>query len=229
MLCYIIIGHFYSFDDGLFFLSANEPSDVSLKTSGTDFGHNAKANWMIRWTGLMTGNDDLVAFAENNAKAIFERAYLNDNGSWAQALNAGGSLDIDKSWWIFAELDQLAGTLALRDPSYARYLDGPYTYWLKYFVDKQYGEVWNGVDGKTNLPQRSLPKQWQWKVAYHSFEHALVNYIVNQQLSGDSVTLYYAFPDSPGDGTVRPYYFYGDVQETEFSTGVWRVVFSNVH
>jgi hypothetical protein len=41
---------------------------------------------------------------------------------------------------------------------------------------------------------RQLPKQWQWKNAYHCFEHALVGYIVAQQLQGEMVTLYYAFP-----------------------------------
>ena len=43
------------------------------------------------------------------------------------------------------------------------------------------------------LPSDMSPKQWEWKNAYHSFEHALVGYIVAQQLNDKPVTLYYAF------------------------------------
>jgi hypothetical protein len=49
-----------------------------------------------------------------------------------------------------------------------------------------------------------LPKQWQWKNAYHSFEHALVGYIVAQQLQGEPVTLYYAFPADPPTAPADP-------------------------
>ena len=38
-------------------------------------------------------------------------------GCWAGGVLAGGTLDLNKPWWVYAELDQLAGTLALVDPS----------------------------------------------------------------------------------------------------------------
>jgi hypothetical protein len=41
-----MIKEFYSRTDKLFFKDANQPSDISLATSGTDFGNNAKALWM---------------------------------------------------------------------------------------------------------------------------------------------------------------------------------------
>jgi hypothetical protein len=44
-----------------------------------------------------------------------------------------------------------------------------------HLVDKEFGEVWNSVDGRTHAPVRQAPKQWEWKNAYHSFEHALSN------------------------------------------------------
>jgi hypothetical protein len=40
----------------------------------------------------------------------------------------------NKNAWIFAELDQLAGTLALRDSTFARYLPRAYDYWFRHFV-----------------------------------------------------------------------------------------------
>jgi hypothetical protein len=233
-LCQVIIDQFYSPGDRLFFLSGNRPEDKALATAGTDFGHNAKALWMIRWTGLITGSADLVAFAENNARVLFPRAYLDDCGCWAEGILRGGALDVDKSWWIFAELDQLAGTLALRDPTFVKYLPRTYDYWFRQFVDPVYGEVWNGVDGRTHAPLRQLPKQWQWKSAYHSFEHALVGYIVAQQLQGELVTLYYAFPGDPPAASVQPYYFSGTIQGIELATDdqgrqTQKITFSNVH
>ena len=70
----------------------------------------------------------------------------------------------------------------------------------------------------TNLPDRSIPKQWKWKVNYHSFEHALVNYIVCQQLGGSPVRLYYSYAAAPDSALIRPYYFYGNVSQILEST-----------
>jgi mannose/cellobiose epimerase-like protein (N-acyl-D-glucosamine 2-epimerase family) len=233
-LCHVMIDQFYSPDEGLFFPSGNRPEDKTLATAGTDFGHNAKALWMIRWTGLITGSADLVAFAEKNARVLFSRAYLDDCGCWADGILPGGALDVNKTAWIFAELDQLAATLALRDPSFRRYLPTAYDYWFRHFVDPVYGEVWNGVDGKTHAPMRRLPKHWKWKSAYHSFEHALVGYIVAQQLRGEPVTLYYAFSGDPPATSAQPYYFSGTIAGIEpvaddQGRQTQKITFSNVH
>ena len=231
-LCDAMIKQFFSPGEKLFFPSSNRPEDKALSTAATDFGLNAKALWMIRWTGLITGRPDLVAFAEDNARSLFDRAYLNDCGCWADGMQQGDTLDVDKTWWIYAELSQLAGTLALRDRIFANYLPRTYAYWFRRFVDPVYGEVWNSVDGRTHAPVRKLPKQWKWKNAYHSFEHALVGYIVAQQLHGNPVTLYYAFSgDLPQ--SVRPYYFLGTTQRIELTTSdqgrrFQKVEFSNV-
>jgi mannose/cellobiose epimerase-like protein (N-acyl-D-glucosamine 2-epimerase family) len=233
-LSHVMIGQFYSPDEGLFFLSGNRPEDKVLATAGTDFGHNAKALWMIRLTGLITGSADLVAFAENNAQRLLPRAHLEDCGCWADGILPGGALDTNKTAWIFAELDQLAGTLALRDPTFAQYLPRAYDYWFRHFVDPVYGEVWNGVDGKTHAPMRRLPKHWKWKSAYHSFEHALVGYIVAQQLRGEPVTLYYAFSGDPPATSAQPYYFSGTIAGIEpvaddQGRQTQKITFSNIH
>ncbi|MCG2673362.1 hypothetical protein ACFPFP_41740 [Bradyrhizobium sp. GCM10023182] len=233
-LAKVMIDQFYSPADKLFFRAANKPSDMVLTNTPTDFGHNAKALWMIRFTGLLTGHQDLVQFAEDNARALLGRAYLEDCGCWAGGLLAGGNLDLDKPWWVYAELDQLAGTMALTDPTYARYLPRVHDYWFSHFVDTQHGEIWNGVDGKTDMPQRKQPKQWEWKNAYHSFEHALVGYIVGQTLNKQPVVLHYAFADDDRVKSVQPYYFSGTVMRIDAESNsdgarVQSVVFSNVH
>jgi hypothetical protein len=191
---------FYSPRERLFFLSANQPKDKALATAATDFGHNAKALWMFRWAGRITGQAGLVAFAEDNARALFARAYIDDCACWADGMLRGATLDVNKSWWIYAELDQLAGTLVQRDPTFAQALPRTYGYWFRHFVDPLHGEVWNGIDGRTHAPVRQLPKQWPWKNSYYTFEHALVGYIVRQQQYGEPVTLHYAWSGDPPAG-----------------------------
>jgi mannose/cellobiose epimerase-like protein (N-acyl-D-glucosamine 2-epimerase family) len=230
----VMINQFYSPSEKLFFRAANQPEDRVLATASTDFGHNAKALWMIRWTGLLTGHTELVEFAQDNAQALLARAYIADCGCWAGGVLAGGVKDLDKPWWIYAELDQLTGTLALNAPKFAQYLPRAYRYWFSHFVDTEFGEVWTNVDGRTHLPVRKMPKQWQWKNAYHSFEHALVGYIVAQALNDAPVTLYYAFPSDDMAKSAQPYYYsgnaigmeveaYGQGQRTQ------KLTFGNIH
>ncbi len=214
-----MLGTFYSPLDNLFFTGATAPSETDLALTGVDFGHTSKALWMIRWTGLMTGDQGLVQFVETAGKRLFDRAFLTDDGSWAQGVLAGGSLDRNKNWWIYAELDQYAGTLALVDAAAGRYLPSTTDYYFKYFIDTRYGEVWNGVNYGTNTPQRDYPKSWQWKSTYHSFEHALVGYITSQYLHQQPVRLYYAFQKTPDPTLVRPYFFPGEIQSVDFTTG----------
>jgi hypothetical protein len=229
----VMIDQFYSSNDKLFFTAANKPADKVLATTPTDFGHNAKALWMIRWTGLLTGHTELVDFSQGNAQALLARAYIPDCGCWAGGILPGGALDLDKPWWTYAELDQLAGTLALNDTKFIQYLPRAYDYWFTHFVDTKFGEVWTSVDGRTHLPVRKMPKQWKWKNAYHSFEHALVGYIVAQALNDKPTTLYYAFPSNDMAKSAQPYYYSGKAIGVESEANgqgqrTQKVTFSNV-
>jgi len=191
-----ILGTFYSPEDNIFFLQADTPQEVNINYTGVDVGHSSKALWMLRWNGRLTGDQGLASFAEANARRLLNRAYMPESdgsGSWAQGVLQGGAQDPDKTWWVYAELDQLSGTLALDDVAAGQYLPQTTAYWFNYFVDHQYGEVWNGVNYPANTPQQSYPKSWQWKNAYHDFEHTLVGYITSQWLLGQPVTLHYAF------------------------------------
>jgi hypothetical protein len=172
-----------------------------------------------------------VQFSETNGPRVLARAYLASNGSWAEGLLPGAVMDLNKTWWIYAELDQYTGSLAMAYPDLATYLPDTYDYWLNTFVDRQYGEVWNGIDAATNLPQKSMPKSWPWKNAYHSFEHAMVAYISTSQLKGQPVLLFYAFPTLPG--VIRPYFYSGQIVEAipagDPGTNTWAITFRDVH
>jgi uncharacterized protein (TIGR03437 family) len=202
-----IMATYYSPSDNLMFLAANTPADRSIASTGVDFGHTSKALWMIRFAGGLTGDRGLSAFGTVNGTRHLERAYLPDDGSWAEGVLAGGAVDKNKNWWVYCELDQLAGTLALADVDAGQHLPSTNRYWFQYFVDHQYGEVWNGVNYGTNTPQRDWPKAWEWKSAYHDFEHALVGYITAQQLRGQPFTLHYAVNTPVDESTIHPYYF----------------------
>ena len=202
---------FYSPGDNLFFTQADTPQQKDLAYTGVDVGHTSKALWMLRWTGLLTGDLGLANFAEAGGRRLLDRAYLPEDGSWAQGVLQGGDLDKNKNWWIYCELDQLSGTLALSDVAAGQDLPQTNDYWFRHFVDPQYGEVWNGVNYDKNTPQRDMPKSWQWKSAYHDFEHALVGYITSQWLHSQPVTLHYAFGGDVDQNTIHPYFFSGTV------------------
>jgi uncharacterized protein (TIGR03437 family) len=206
-----ILGTFYSPSDNLMFLAANTTADRDINVTGVDNGHTSKALWMIRYSGQLTGDQGLAHIGAVNGWRHLERSFVPEDGSWAQGVLPGGAQDKNKNWWVYCELDQLAATLALDDPQAGRFLPQTTAYLYRYFVDHQYGDVWNGVTFGTNAPQRDMPKAWQWKNACHDFEHALVGYITSQQLLGQPFQLHYAFPTNLDLGTVHPYFFQGDI------------------
>jgi mannose/cellobiose epimerase-like protein (N-acyl-D-glucosamine 2-epimerase family) len=212
----MLIGHFWSDEIGLFYTSATTAADKDPAKATVDYGHSIKAMWMIRWAGRLFPDPFLVEFAESLGPNVLDQAWLDDTGSWANARTPAG-VNKNKDWWIYAELDQFSATMALKDPKFAGRLVRSYDYWFNYFVDPVYGEVWNTVDAATNKPvANGLPKQWTWKNAYHSLEHALVAYITTSQLHARPVTLYYAFIEHPPSPDVRPYFFDGELQTLDY-------------
>ena len=59
-----ILATFYSPSNNLFFLQADSAQQRDLAFTGVDIGHSSKALWMIRWTGLLTGDQGLIGFTE---------------------------------------------------------------------------------------------------------------------------------------------------------------------
>jgi uncharacterized protein (TIGR03437 family) len=210
-----MISIFYSPVANLYFISANAPPDTDPQKTGVDVGHTSKALWMSRFAGLINGDANLVAWAEANARQHLARCWIDSDGSWAGGVVAGGALDLNKNWWVYSELDQLAGTLSLENSADGKYLPRSASYWFTYFVDHQYGDVWNGVTYGTNAPQKDFPKAWQWKNAYHAFEHALVAYITAQQIRQAPFPLYFAFTKDVPASSVSPYYLRADVDHMD--------------
>jgi mannose/cellobiose epimerase-like protein (N-acyl-D-glucosamine 2-epimerase family) len=211
----ILVARFWSEELGLFRGSLHDPLESGLGSRHTDFGHTIKALWMIERTGALLGDGTLSAWARERMPKIFARAYLPRYGCWASGLRYDGSLDAGVTWWIAAELDQAAATLALSDRRYTGYLEKTYSCWLDRLVDRENGEVWSWVD--LDDPARRGAKQHLWKNGYHSAEHALVSYLTSQELHGKPATLHFAFAAPPPREELRPYFFAGEPASVEES------------
>ena len=174
-----------------------------------NFGHTIKTYWMIHNIGRLARDPDLTGFAADQAERILDGAFLADSGAWARQPNPDGSLERNVEWWVHAERDQAAASLALDEPRLAGYLARTYRFWLEAMVDHRYGEVWDTLIMPGRRP--AMPKAYSWKNGYHSVEHALIAYITTKALAGLPVTLYYAFPVGPMPQAVAPYVFNGAI------------------
>ena len=211
----IMSEQFYTPDKNIFWGAITDSKNKKLATDHTDFGHSIKTLWLIYEVGKLTGHYDLVLFAQEAAPKILEAAYLED-GTWGRRINEYGQVERDKEWWILAELDQVAATLSLRDPSYAKYLPTTYGYWFEHMVDHKNKGVWHWVNAADNKPDIHFPKQHSWKNAFHTFEHAIVGYLTGQEIHDLPSTLYFAFQNGTPDYTqIRPYTYAAKVKSVE--------------
>lgn len=209
----VLVDRFWSEELGLFHGTLHDPLERGPGSRHTDFGHTVKALWMIERTGALLGDAALASWARERMPSVFARAFLPRDGCWASGLRRDGSLDTGVSWWIAAELDQAAATLALTDRRYTGYLEKTYACWLERLVDREGGEVWSWVD--LDDPARRGAKQHLWKNGYHSAEHALVSYLTSQELHGRPATLHFAFAAPPPREELRPYFFAGEPVSVE--------------
>lgn len=216
LLARVVKDRFFAPEHGMFWGTLHEPR--KLGTRHTDFGHSMKSLWMLYLTGQRTGERELVDFARPLIAPLLERA-AQPSGCWASGLRADGELDRGSQWWIFAELDQAAATLAGREPSsapYARYLASSYACWFTRFVDHRNHDVWPGIPPDwtpATFEAHQPPKIFHWKNGYHAMEHALVALITTAGLTGQRLPLYYAFVNTPPRQRIQPYYFSGDITD----------------
>lgn len=213
----ILINQFFSEKYGFFWGVEDESSMLTLGFDHTDFGHSVKTLWVILKAGELLEETSYVTFARPKIDAILKMAYIKETGSWARRYNKDGSLDVNKEWWILAELDQACQILSLHDPAYYEYLNNTHKYWFTYMVDKQYGEIHHMLDGKTNKPMIEYPKIHNWKSSLHSFEHALFGYMTSSRIKNSSFTVYYALPrfERVSHRTVAPYMFSANITAKE--------------
>jgi mannose/cellobiose epimerase-like protein (N-acyl-D-glucosamine 2-epimerase family) len=216
LLARVVEQRFFAPEHGTFWGTLHDPASRRPGGRHNDFGHSMKSMWMLYLTGQATGEADLTAFARPLVAPLLARA-AQPSGCWASGVAPDGAPDRGSQWWIFAELDQAAATLAMREADaapYARYLAASYACWFTRFVDPRGHDVWGFVppDGITaDFAAHPEPKIHHWKNGYHVMEHALVAMITTAALTGQDLALYYAFVHEPPTARVQPYYFQGTI------------------
>ena len=221
-LCYLMKDNFYDKDLNIFWGKLDNKK-IGLGEH-TDFGHTIKTFWMCNLVGKLINNSELIKFSKENSIKLLKDAYIENTGSWGDCyLDSTKQISKNKTWWIYAELDQMCATLGLQDTSmYSQYLIRTYKYWDNYFIDKINKEVWNGVNENGEPDDKSIPKIHLWKNGYHSMEHALIGYLSTSNYTKNKITLFYAYnKKSFIDKTkINPYYFTADIIDLKQSSFV---------
>lgn len=207
-LAKVMVDQYHAEGRPLFWGTVHDPKGMVLGSRHTDFGHTAKALWMLERIGRLTGDTALAERAGKEGTELLAQAFLPKSGSWGSRLQRDGSVNPFKEWWIYAELDQLAATLALGDPKQAEPLPRTAAFWFTHMVDHAHHEVWGFQADENPEPAGGL-KIHHWKSGYHSAEHALVGYLTAQALRGEPATLWFA---APAGAAVRPYLFTGQAR-----------------
>lgn len=201
----IINKKFYNEKEKRFNGCTDNPSCFSLeKGKHLDYGHRVKTYWMEYMAGLGLDDRELTEFAKKGMIEIHKKA-LSANGYEF----FGDDLYGEAGWWVTAELNQTALTLALTDD-----IQIPNTFFniLDNQTDKEYGELKFG-GGKAHF----------WRNGFHSSEQALIgsilsNAIRQKECSSDkcfldnSTTLYFA-PADPEHMTYTPYLYSGTISK----------------
>jgi hypothetical protein len=181
-----------------------------------DFGHILKSYWMVYLSDQNLGTElgkTVGDGLDNYVPSLPAMAYDSKRGLWGMAPKSPTEVQFGSSWWIYAECNQIAATWNLRAPGsmtpvLAKTLDG----WLRWFVDRNYGEVIPEIQANGKPVWRWKPedsaKVFDWKNGFHSAENALIAYIHAQALAGGPVSLYFA-AEHPKGFVTKPYLFPG--------------------
>lgn len=117
---------------GLFWGDQTQGHIHQVGKDHNDYGHSVKTMWMIYTVGKIAKNKELEEWGRKEASQIIQRAYDQKTGAWKRYPTSN-----DKEWWILCELDQTAGTLAMAQADFAKYLPSTWKYWKDYMVDKE--------------------------------------------------------------------------------------------
>ena len=178
----ILINKFYWKEKNMFYGQLDSTLKGKPDGNHTDFGHSIKSFWMIYEVGILLNCKDFIDFSLQNIEILLPKAFDEKSGSWGCKFKKDCSLDRTKEWWSLCILNQVAAIFHKQNPKFNEYLNSSLHYWFEYMVDHKYGGIWHLVNGETNLPDYSFPKQHIWKNAFHEFEHLS---IIMNAMSGD--------------------------------------------
>lgn len=144
-----------------------------------NIGHNIEAAWSLARLYRLNKRQDYLTAAKVLSDSIHRYGLNPENGFWYQSIGneSPGQHSDFTYWWIQAYGNMFDLYLAGLYPeeNYSdTYLKGA-TFWNDHFVDRTRGDTHFSV--YENGEVKDSQKANQFKAAYHSMEHCLLNYL----------------------------------------------------
>jgi mannose/cellobiose epimerase-like protein (N-acyl-D-glucosamine 2-epimerase family) len=157
-------------------------------------GHLLKSAWCVTRAYLIEPKQEYIDFSTTILEEVLDQGYDHENGGCYKEYDGatGQRYDNNKEWW---ELEQMftSGIMNYYISSDERFLqaaDETLDFYMKYFVDHTYGEVYQTTN-RTGTPTTNSKASY-WKAGYHSIELGYYVYLYgNLFLYNAPVTLYY--------------------------------------
>ncbi len=179
----------------------------------TIMGHVLKTAWVLGRTHQLLPDEARVAAARQLVDHVLEKGYDHEYGGPYKdfdrvngQMQMYGLSDSTKAWW---QMEQAftSGLELYRTTGDSRYLDmadETVTFFMDYFVDPVYGEVYADRTRRGgDIPQWGDHKGNGYKAAYHSVEFGWYGYLYGHlTLQGTPATVYYRMDARNEDRTV---------------------------
>lgn len=188
-------------------------TDWSIKSNETMtiMGHLLKTAWCLGRAYYIDNNPEFIAGAKKIIEEVLSKGYDHENGGPYKDYNRvtgemlmWGNPDTAKAWW---QMEQaiVAGLIMYnitKDDIYLQMSDETLDFFMKYFVDHVYGEVYENRT-KYGTETWGEHKGNGFKAGYHSIELGYYTYLYSKLfLHNESITLYYNI--EPGKGRIIP-------------------------
>jgi mannose/cellobiose epimerase-like protein (N-acyl-D-glucosamine 2-epimerase family) len=187
---------------------------VDQSEDRTIMGHVLKTAWSLARIYRLQADQESVDGSELLVQEVLDKAYDHVfGGPYKDYIRTTGEMlmygafDTAKAWWQM-EQAVMAGFLLFEitwEPEYLEMADKSLDFYMKYFVDPQYGEVYADRSREGGRVQYSggfwdENKGSDWKAAYHSIETGYYSYIYSKLLiKQEPLTLYYKYGATQAD------------------------------
>ncbi len=178
----------------------------------TIMGHVLKSGWCLGRIDQLLPDPGYVEAAENLIRNVWENGYDHELGGPYKDFNRvtgemlmWGQVDTAKAWWQM-EQAVTAGLMMYNITGESQYLqmaDETLSFFMTYFVDHQYGEVYSD---RTRYGGQiwGLEKGNNGKAGYHSIELGYYTYLYgNLFFKGEPAALYYNFMPMDSDREIK--------------------------
>lgn len=161
-----------------------------------DIGHNLKTAWVLLRIYQLTREPKYLDYAEKLSDKLLATAWDNRNHGWYFTKNVERPVrtaqEKSKCWWTQTEGNFMLLNLynLTKETRYLDYFKKNAYFWDTFMVDHRYKEVYSYVS-ETGNHEPGL-KGDLYKSAYHTMEHALMNYLyLELYVHHKTATLYF--------------------------------------